>query len=96
MIVVVVQSPGCVQLFVTPWTAVRKASLSLTIFRSSPLPGIEVSKPSSGVHPFLETGIEVSKLCERMWGRQEQNLILHYSPYVLFSNVLECAPLFLV
>ena len=35
MIVVVVQSPGRVQLFVTPWTAVRQASLSLTISRSS-------------------------------------------------------------
>ena len=31
----VAQSPSCVQLFVTPWTAARQASLSLTIFRSS-------------------------------------------------------------
>ena len=30
----VVQSPGCVQLFVIPWTAVLQASLSFTIYRS--------------------------------------------------------------
>ena len=29
--VVIVQLPGCVQLFVTPWTAVHQASLSFTI-----------------------------------------------------------------
>ena len=34
--VVVVQSPTCVQLFATPWTAARQASLSLTISRSLP------------------------------------------------------------
>ena len=32
--VVVVQSPSCVQLFVTPWTAVNQAFLSLTISQS--------------------------------------------------------------
>ena len=31
---VVVQSLSCVQLFVTPWTAARQASLSFTIFQS--------------------------------------------------------------
>ena len=35
-IVVVVQSPSRVQLFVTPWTAARQASLSLTISWSLP------------------------------------------------------------
>ena len=30
-IIVVVQLPSCVQLFVTPWTAARQASLSITI-----------------------------------------------------------------
>ena len=34
--VVVVQSPGRVQLFSTPWTAVPQASLSLTDSRSLP------------------------------------------------------------
>ena len=32
--VVVVQLLSCVQLFVTPWTATRQASLSVTISRS--------------------------------------------------------------
>ena len=34
--IVVVQSPRCVSLFVTPWTIARQASLSLTISRSLP------------------------------------------------------------
>ena len=34
--VVVVQSPSCVQLFATPWTAAHQASLSLSISRSLP------------------------------------------------------------
>ena len=34
--VVVVQSPSCVQLFATPWTAARQASLSLIILPSLP------------------------------------------------------------
>ena len=32
--IVVVQSLGCAQLFVTPWTAAPQASLSFTISRS--------------------------------------------------------------
>ena len=31
LLYVVVQLPSCVRLFVTPWTAARQASLSLTI-----------------------------------------------------------------
>ena len=34
--VVVVQSPSCVRLFVTPWMAAHQASLSLTISQSLP------------------------------------------------------------
>ena len=33
---IVVQSPSCVQLFATPWTVARPASLSLTISRNLP------------------------------------------------------------
>ena len=36
VVVVVVQSPSCVRLFVTPWTAAHQASLSLTISRRLP------------------------------------------------------------
>ena len=36
IIIVVVQSPSCVRLFVTPWTIARQASLSLTISWSLP------------------------------------------------------------
>ena len=36
VVVVVVQSPSCVRLFVTPWTAAHQASLSLTISQSLP------------------------------------------------------------
>ena len=43
-----VQSLSRVQLFVTPWTAARQASLSFTIFRSLPkLMSIESVMPSS-------------------------------------------------
>ena len=35
-IAAVVLSPGHVRLFVTPWTAARQASLSLTIFLNLP------------------------------------------------------------
>ena len=47
-IVVVVQSLSCVQLFVTPWTAACKASLSFTNFRSVlKLMSIESVMPSN-------------------------------------------------
>ena len=43
-----VQSLSCVQLFVTPWTAARQASLSITNSQSSPKPMfIESVMPSS-------------------------------------------------
>ena len=43
-----VQSLSCVRLFVTPWTAARQASLSITNSRSSPrLTSIESVMPSS-------------------------------------------------
>ena len=43
-----VQSPSCVQLFVTPWTAARQASLSITNSWSPPKPmSIESVMPSS-------------------------------------------------
>ena len=46
--IVVVQSLSCVQLFVTPWTAARQASLSLIISRSLlRCLSIESLKPSS-------------------------------------------------
>ena len=34
--IAIVRSPSCVQLFATPWTAARQASLSLTTSRSLP------------------------------------------------------------
>ena len=47
-----VQSPSHVRLFVTPWTAARQASLSITNSRSSPKPmSIESVMPSN--HPIL-------------------------------------------
>ena len=52
-----VQLLSCVQLFVTPWTAVCQASLSITISRSSlRLMSIESVMPSSHLilcHPLL-------------------------------------------
>ena len=36
LIFIIVQLPGCVQLFATPWTAARQASLSFTISQSLP------------------------------------------------------------
>ena len=45
--VVVAQSLSCVQLFATPWTAARQASLSLTMSRSLPkFTSIESVMPS--------------------------------------------------
>ena len=52
-----VQSLSCVRLFVTPWTAVRQASLSITNSRSLPkLMSIELVMPSNHLilrHPLL-------------------------------------------
>ena len=52
-----VQSLSCVQLFVTPWTAARQASLSITNSWSPPKPvSIESVMPSSHLilcHPLL-------------------------------------------
>ena len=43
-----VQSLSCVRLFVTPWTAARQASLSITNSRSTPKPmSIEAVMPSN-------------------------------------------------
>ena len=56
-VVFVVQSLGCVQLFATPWTAARQASLSFTISWSLlKLMSIELVMPSSHLilcHPLL-------------------------------------------
>ena len=56
-IVVAVQSPSCVRLFVTPWTAARQASLSFTISRSLPrFVSIESVMPCKHLilcHPLL-------------------------------------------
>ena len=53
----VVQLPGCVQLFATPWTAAGQSSLSLTIFQSLPkFMSIELLMPSNHLtlcHPLL-------------------------------------------
>ena len=55
--VVVIQSPGHVQLFATPWTAARQAPPSLTISRSLPkFMSIESVTPSNHLilcHPLL-------------------------------------------
>ena len=56
-----VQSLSCVRLFVTPWTAARQASLSITNSRSSlKLMSIELVMPSNHLilfHPLLPPSI---------------------------------------
>ena len=48
LVFVVVQSPSCVQLFVTAWNAAHQASLSITNFRSLVrLMSIELMMPSN-------------------------------------------------
>ena len=51
----VVQSLGCVWLFDTPWTVVRRASLSFTTSRSPPkfMSIVSVIQPSHPLHPLL-------------------------------------------
>ena len=44
---VAVQSPSCVRLFATPWTATRRASLSFTIYQSLLKLCIELVMPSN-------------------------------------------------
>ena len=57
VVVVVVQLPNHVRLFITPWTVARQASLSLTISRSLPkFMSIESMMPSNHLilcHPLL-------------------------------------------
>ena len=59
-----VQSLSCVQLFVTPWTATRQASLSITNSQSPPKPmSIESVMPSSHLilcHPLLPLSVFAS------------------------------------
>ena len=64
---VIVQSPSPIQLFATPWTAARQASLSLTISRSLPkFMSIESVMPSnhlifcSSSPPLLPSSILIS------------------------------------
>ena len=56
-LLVVVQSPSCVQLFETPWTAACQASLSLTISQSLPkftsIPSVMPSNHLILCHPLL-------------------------------------------
>ena len=53
-VVVVVQSPSPVQLFLTPWTAARQPSLSFTISQSLPkLMSIESVMLSNHLHLLL-------------------------------------------
>ena len=51
--VVVVQSLSCVWLFVTPWSAARRASLSFTISRSL----LELSPLSQWCHPTVSSAV---------------------------------------
>ena len=53
LLFIVVQSPSCFWLFVTPWTAARQASLFLTISRSLPkFMSIASVMPSSHLVPW--------------------------------------------
>ena len=62
---VIVQSPSCVQFFMTPWTAARHASLSLTISQSLPkfMPIIgDAIQPTHPVTP-KDIHILILKIC---------------------------------
>ena len=62
--VVVVQSPSHVPLFVTPWTAPRQASLSLTVSRSLPKFMVIASvmlQPSQPLTPFSPSALSLSQ-----------------------------------
>ena len=64
LVVVVVQFLSCVQLFVTPWTAARQPSLSITNFQSLlKLMSIKLVMPSNHLilcHPILPTSVFLS------------------------------------
>ena len=59
MIVVVVQSPGRVQLFVTPWTGARQTPLSMGFCRQEYWSGLPFPPPGNlsdpGIEPMFPT-----------------------------------------
>ena len=63
MIVVVVQTPSCVQHFVTPWTAACQASLSLTSSRSLPkvMSISDAVQPSHPLTPSSPSALRLSQ-----------------------------------
>ena len=62
MIFVIVQSPSHVQLFVIPWTAVRQASLSLTISQSlHKVMSIALVRPCHPSAPSSPSTLNLSK-----------------------------------
>ena len=59
IVVVVVQSPSCVRLFVTPWTVACQASLSITISRSL----LKFMSIDQWCHPAISSSITLFSFC---------------------------------
>ena len=97
----VVQSPSCVRLFATPWTAARQASLSLSISRSLPkFMSIELVMPCNHIilcrHFLLMSSIfpsirVISKKSEIQSG--SQSIGTSASASVLPMNIQDWFPL---
>ena len=84
--VVVVQSLSCVQLYATPWTAARQASLSNTISQSSLklIMFTELVRPSN--HPVLCHPLLLSSIVPSIWVfSNESALHIRWSKYWSFS-----------
>ena len=94
-----IQSLSCVWLFVTPWTAARQASLSITNSQSLLKPkSIELVMPSNHLilgHPFLLPSIFPSIRVFTLAGKDSQphKNFGHYSMHsVQFSSVAQLCP----
>ena len=95
---IVVQSPGCVWLFATPWTAAHQASLSSTLSQSLlKLMSIESVMPSNHLTlgcpllllPSIFPSIRVffsNELALCIRGPKYQNSVLHI--YIFFSDCI--------
>ena len=93
IVAVVVQSLSHVQLFATPWTAVRQASLSLSISQSLPKLMFIASHPLMPCSSALNLSQHQRLPISRLYASDDQNTGAFASASVLPVNIQSWSPL---
>ena len=73
----VVESPSCVRLFVTPWTIAHQAPLSTAFSRPEYWSGLPFPSPGDHPHPEIEAGspaLQADSLPIELSGKPQLNL----------------------